>query len=279
MFLHALLVATLLAADEPAVISTAVRDPFGVLVHTVRSPYQAGETQIKVLRPASFRFASKYRVVYLLPVEAQGDIRYGEGMLEAVAQDLQNKHQAIFVAPTFSHLPWYCDHPSDPAIRQESYFLKVVVPFIKQTYPVIETADGQLLCGFSKSGWGAWCLLLRHPELFGRAAACDSPMMMDRLGNYRTTPIFGTEENLRQYSVPRLLKANANALGPNERLILTGYGNFRQQHQQAHDLLRNLTIPHRYVDGPHRPHDWHSGWLPEAVELLLSPNNRSRSSP
>ena len=39
------------------------------------------------------------------------------------------KHKAIFVAPTFSHLPWYADHPSDASIRQETYFLKVVVPF------------------------------------------------------------------------------------------------------------------------------------------------------
>jgi hypothetical protein len=39
-----------------------------------------------------------------------------------------------------------------------------------------------------------------------------------------------------------------------------------------HDLLLELGIPHRYIDGPHRPHDWHSGWLPAAVELLLNAN-------
>ena len=42
----------------------------------------------------------------------------------------------MFVAPTFSHLPWYADHPTKPEIRQETYFLKVVVPFIDKTYPV-----------------------------------------------------------------------------------------------------------------------------------------------
>jgi hypothetical protein len=54
-----------------------------------------------------------------------------------------------------------------------------------------------------------------------------------------------------------------------ERLILTGFGNFREHHQQAHKLLVSLKIPHAYRDGPARKHDWHSGWVPQAVELLM----------
>ena len=36
-----------------------------------------------------------------------------------------------------------------------------------------------------------------------------------------------------------------------------------------HALLDELKIPHEYRDGPLRKHDWHSGWVSEAVELLL----------
>jgi len=32
-----------------------------------------------------------------------------------------------------------------------------------------------------------------------------------------------------------------------------------------------LKIPHAYHDGPRRKHDWHSGWLPEAIKFLASP--------
>ena len=32
----------------------------------------------------------------------------------------------------------------------------------------------------------------------------------------------------------------------------------------------NLKVPHVYRDGPKRQHIWESGWLTEAVELLLS---------
>ena len=34
-------------------------------------------------------------------------------------------------------------------------------------------------------------------------------------------------------------------------------------------LMDRLGIPHAYRDGPERPHDWHGGWVPEAVGLLL----------
>jgi hypothetical protein len=30
-----------------------------------------------------------------------------------------------------------------------------------------------------------------------------------------------------------------------------------------------LKLAHEYRDGPARKHDWHSGWVKEAAELLL----------
>ena len=59
-----------------------------------------------------------------------------------------------------------------------------------------------------------------------------------------------------------------------DRLILLGYGNFRDQHEQAHSLMVELNVPHIHRDGPNRQHIWESGWLTEAVELLLSDHDR-----
>jgi enterochelin esterase-like enzyme len=255
--------------DRLSSISPPVANEFGVLVHTVQSPHQAGETQIRVLLPDSIEPARRYPVIYVLPVEEQGRNRWGDGLLEIIAQDLQNQHQAIFVTPTFSHLPWYADHPTDRAIRQESHFLDVVVPYVDNSYPVKPGREGRLLLGFSKSGWGAWSLLLRQPDRFARAAAWDSPMMMERLGNYGTTPIFGTEENLARYRITDQVQTAGVKLGGEVRLILSGYGNFRPQHREMHELLLRLRVPHRYDDGPPREHDWHSGWVASAVEALL----------
>ena len=146
-------------------------------------------------------------VVYVLPVEAGNAHHYGDGLLEIQKRDLHRRFSAIFVAPTFAQLPWYADHPSDPEIRQESYFLKVVVPFIEQRYPARADRDGRLLVGFSKSGWGAYSLLLRHPDHFGKAAAWDAPLMEPRPARFGMGPIFGTQENFEQYQITTLARS------------------------------------------------------------------------
>jgi S-formylglutathione hydrolase FrmB len=266
----ALLAFPTVRADETVTISEAKKDDSGLLVHEARSPYQAKTTQIRVLRPDKLEKGKKYPVVYVLPVEAGTERRYGDGLKEVQKLDLHNKLSAVFVAPTFSHLPWYADHPTKPEVRQETYFLKVVVPFIDKTYPVRAEAEGRLLLGFSKSGWGAWSLLLRHADLFGKAAAWDAPLVMDKPGKYGSGDIFGTEANFEGYRVSKLLADKAEKLQKGKRLILLGYGNFRAEHEQAHALMDRLKVAHEYRDGPARKHDWHSGWVKEAVEILVA---------
>jgi S-formylglutathione hydrolase FrmB len=254
--------------QEAASVSLATADD-GLAVHAVTASYQAGTTQIRVLVPDKLDRKRRFPVVYVLPVEAGSESRYGDGLLEVKQQDLANKHGAIFVAPTFSHLPWYADHPTDPTIRQETYFLDVVVPFVEKTYPVLASRDGRLLLGFSKSGWGAWALLLRHPDVFGRAAAWDGPMMMDHSGPFGSADIFGTQENFKRYHISQRLHDRADALRGEGRLVLVGFSGFRQDHDRMHALLNELKIPHAYRAGPKRKHDWHSGWVNGAVELLV----------
>jgi hypothetical protein len=255
--------------EENVTISESHTDADGFLVHAVQSPYQEGSTEIRVLLPEPLAEGRRYPVVYVLPVEAGRKTRFGDGLLEVKKQNLQNEHQAIFVAPTFSQLPWYADHPTDRTVWQETYFCDVVVPFIDQRYPGLADRDGRLLLGFSKSGWGAWSLLLRYPETFGRAAAWDAPLMMQQLGKYGTRDIFGTQENFDDYRIDLSLRAHADSLREKQRLVLSGYDVFHKDLVQTHELLDELKIPHAYVDGPHRKHDWHSGWVPEAVRRLV----------
>jgi S-formylglutathione hydrolase FrmB len=264
-----LVVASTVRADDGEAVSEAKTDDNGFLIHEAKSPYQAGTTLIRVLPPDKPEKGKAYPVVYVLPVERGTESRYGDGLKEAKKLDLHNTLKVVFVAPTFSHLPWYADHPTDKESRQESYLLKVVIPFVEKTYPVRTAASGRLLLGFSKSGWGAYTLLLRHPDVFGKAAAWDAPLMMDRPGKYGSGDVFGTEANFAGYHVAKLLEAGAEKRGKGERLILLGYGSFRADHQNAHALMDKLKIAHVYRDGPQRKHDWHSGWVKEAAELLV----------
>lgn len=262
------------AGDGPK-ISDGVKDANGFLVHTVEAEYQKGKTEIRVLRPDAAEKA-RYPVVYVLPVEAKNESRFGDGLLEIKKHDLHNKYKAVFVAPTFSHLPWYADHASDATIRQETYFIKAVVPYMDKTYPTIAEPKGRLLLGFSKSGWGAWSLLLRHPDLFDKAAAWDAPLMMAKPDRFGMGEIFGSQENFEKYQITKLIESRGGELGAEKRLILLGVGNFRDQHEKMHALLDTKKVPHIYTDAPLRKHDWHSGWVAEAASFLLPDGGKER---
>lgn len=276
-------------ADEVA-ISRGEKSPEGWITHTVESEFQAKPTEIRVLLPDKLDATKKHPVLYVLPVEAARESKYGDGLAEVKRCDLHNKHGLICVAPTFAHLPWYADHPTDKTIRQETYFVKVVVPFIDRTYqhhrmdassirsqadsnergvhPTQDEKKSRWLLGFSKSGWGAWSLLARHPDLFDRAAAWDAPLDMLRFDLYGAAQVFGTQEHFETYRVlPALTKSPDLTLSP-PRLVLTGYDNFRTHHETAHRLLDEAKVPHIYRDGPKLKHVWNSGWVQEAVDLL-----------
>jgi len=276
-------------ADE-ATISSGEKSSEGWITHTVESEFQAKPTEIRVLLPDKLDPAKRHSVLYVLPVEAARESRYGDGLAEVKRCNLHNKHGLICVAPTFAHLPWYADHPTDKTIRQETYFVKVVVPFIDRTYqqrrmdapsvrssadsdgrgvhPTKDEKESRWLLGFSKSGWGAWSLLARHPDLFGRAAAWDAPLDMQRFDLYGAAQVFGTQEHFETHRVLPAIQKTPNLASSSPRLILTGYDNFRTHHETAHRLLDESKIPHAYRDGPKLKHVWNSGWVEEAVELL-----------
>lgn len=242
----------------------------GLRVHRLSSPYQPGETEVLVLLPDVLEPGRRYPLLFVLPVEAGRGAKWGDGLAELRKANLHNQHQLICVTPTFAQLPWYADHPTDPLVRQESHLLQAVLPLLEREYPQARhEREGRLLLGFSKSGWGAWSLLLRHPDVFNRAAAWDAPLMLDAPGKYGSGPIFGTAENFAGYHLPSLLRERAAGLGASPRLIHLAHGNFRNEQERMESLLVELQTPHVYIAGPRREHHWGSGWLPEAVAKLV----------
>lgn len=160
---------------DAASVAEAKNELPGILTHEVQSPFQGEGIRIHVMLPDGLSDDRKYDTLYVLPVETFDGQAWGDALGQIREHDLHNRHQLICVTPTFSHTPWYADHPTDPRIRQESHFLNVVLPFVDRTYPVNPDPASRLLLGFSKSGWGAFSLLLRHPQSFGKAAAWDAP--------------------------------------------------------------------------------------------------------
>jgi hypothetical protein len=263
-----------MAREIPDQILPAEQESGGAVSHVVRSPFQAGETRIRVLLPDEAAAVEKPRVLYVLPVEPHDGVYCGDGLAEIRKHDLHNRHGLICVQPTFTHAPWYADHPHDPGIRQESHLLEVVVPFIDRHYCGFDydapsaAAPRRLLVGFSKSGWGACSLLLRHPERFDKAAVFDAPLAWESPNRYGMGEVFATQETMDRYCVVELLERSAAVLSGSPRLALYGYSDFRGHHQFVHYRMLALGIPHEYADGPRREHTWGSGWLEEAVGFL-----------
>lgn len=247
-------------------------DQTGIIVHPLSSPHQPPGVTLRVLLPEDGKPDAKLPLVLLLPVEKQGEHRYGDGIQEIRRRSLHRRYPAIYVEPTFAQLPWYANHPSNRLIAQERHLMESVLPFLDKTYPNL---DGRrYLVGFSKSGWGALVLILRHPASFQKAVAFDAPLMMDRPGLYGSGPIFGDKETFATYHLNRLWETADPSFARQKRVILLGYGNFRADHQKAHERLEQLGIQHEFRDGPKRSHDWHSGWVEEGLGHFWNPSPR-----
>jgi S-formylglutathione hydrolase FrmB len=247
-------------------LSAAERQP--IQSHTVSSEYQESPTKINVLPPDDLERNRRYRVLYVLSVDVGDGMQFGDALGEVRRLELQNRYSLVCVYATFSQTSWYADNPLNPRIRQESYFLQTVLPFVEHEYPLLKETRARLLVGLSKSGWGAFTLLLRHPDLFWKAAAWDAPLDETDPAKWRYfQQKFGTPENLQNYRIDLLLKRRAPELRGSKRLALMGYGLMRDLYVHTHQLMEELRIPHDYVDGPRREHRWDSGWLGDAVRL------------
>lgn len=264
-------------ADETGPSSKHDGHSSAIRSHQLNSPFQAGDTTVRVLLPDQLDRSRQYRVLYVLPVVAGAERRFGDGLQQIRNHGLQNEHRLICVAPEFTAAPWFADHDSDPKKRDESHLLKTVLPFVEQSYPALPQAQGRLLIGFSKSGWGAISLLLRNPQTFHRAAAWDTGIRIDmgpitdQERSARIARDFGSRENFEQYRLSASLRRRGHLLGEEPRLFYYNTEGKRAMGGAAlHRLMVELNIRHRYVLEPQRRHRWDSGWIPEAVQFLVT---------
>jgi S-formylglutathione hydrolase FrmB len=248
----------------------------GIQSFTVVSDYQKGPNELEVLLPDDYSPNTRYRVVYLLPVNVGTSGPWGSGIVEARRLNLQNQYQLVFVAPAYDTLPWFGDNPLRPEIRQNGYLLDVVIPFIDSHFSTLASAKGRMLVGFSKSGLGAWSLFLMHPDLFDQVAIFDS--FEGRPTNLQWTTwgfadTYGTRENFDRYD-PMLLLDKQKTLLQHEprRITLLGGGpGMRIGVDNYHAVLQNENIPFIYIQGSYMQHNWTSGWLPLAIAGMAYP--------
>lgn len=240
-----------------------------VTKHTVETEYQTGEQEIRVLLPDDYSEAGAYRVLYVLPVETgfNDNFGYGLGLLKGL--DAHNQYDLIIVQMGFEKEPWFGDHATDPKVRQASYVKDFVVPFIENKYSTLGTPEGRLLLGFSKSGWGAFSLILKYPEFFGYAAAWDAPITFSTF-RYGMEDVYGTPEQLALYRPDLLISQQKSFFEEKTRLVLTGQKIWGEETVQAHELLLQEGLKHHYDDTLECPHRWDENWLIPTLSALIA---------
>ena len=256
------------AAEMPGTFD----DKTGVWRMMVESPHQGEASPVELLLPSDLDASKRYPVVFILPVVgAKGQGSFGDGLQEARKADVANKFQVICVCPYMHLIPWYGNHHSDADKQQERYMLESLIPFIDQHYPT--DPKQRKLIGFSKSGWGALTMIMRHPQVFQAAAIWDAPLMINGKakdwGPMGLKKVYGKPEAMLP-NIPRaLIETHAKPLLKEQRLVL-GLGNFWRKHMQPfHELLKAQKIPHVFRTDLTQKHRWDTGWFVPMFEELM----------
>jgi hypothetical protein len=255
----------------------------GIGTYSVLSPEDGyGLQTLRVLQPTHPAAGVAHNFLFVLPVEAGLGNSFGDGLATLQAADAEDEYNLTIVEPTFTYDPWYADSPTDPAVQYESFLTTELVPWVDKNLATSGTEQNWLI-GFSKSGYGAQDLLLKHPNLFALAATWDFPADMSSYDQYGDTASFnyGTEANFTQnYQLSQaFVAAHAAPFQTQNRIWLGGWSLYPGDVTDYSNLLTSEGIQYTmgpWVDVAHR---WDSGWMPAAVAALYQDSLSLPSGP
>jgi hypothetical protein len=245
-------------------------DANGVESYSMSSSYDGyGPHVMRVLRPDNPTPGMAHHFLFVLPVTAEGDDNFGNGMDTVRALNAQNDYNVTIIEPSFPIPPWYADNPLDPNFRFESFMALELQPWVKAHLAVTGNEKNWLL-GFSKSGVGGLALILKHPDLFTVAAVWDFPADMDTYTDFAADLNYGTEANFQNnYRLTSdFVSARMTSFLANTRIWISGYNAFQTDVSDFGSLLTSLGIQFQAAPGVLQRHRWDGGWVPAALAAL-----------
>jgi hypothetical protein len=220
--------------------------------HEIKSEYQDGPQELAIFLPRTFDPQRKYRVLYIVAVDAGRLLRdayggrFGNDYREIRELDIASRFNVIVARASFSDTPWF----TDP--RHGEYYRNSVVPFVEEHYPTIGGPEGRCLVGFSKTGYGVLKLMVTYPDYFGYAASWDA--------------------NADPRIIQNIMKTNPASLDPlrTKKRIVLGIGDlFWEANVAYHRELVKAGIPHHYDPTQYVGHGWRKTWMVPAITALL----------
>jgi len=248
------------------------KDPRGIAAYSVISATNSGgPCLLRVLRPTRPAPRAAHNFLIVLPVEEGLNNIYGDGLHELQSLDVQNEYNVTIIEPSFGIQPWYADNPDEPDVRHETFLVRELVPWVRDTLAV--TGDEQnWLIGFSKSGLGGQAMLLKHPDLFDLAASWDFPADMSAHDEFGlgSAACYGTDANFQaNYRLTGQFVAARRTPFVQDCRIWIGQGPvFTDNVSRYESILAAAGV--RYAAGAALDcsHRWDGGWLAAAVAGL-----------
>lgn len=247
-------------------------DANGVKSYNITSSYNGnGQHILRVLEPSNPAPGVAHNFIYALPVRADLDNTYGDGLETLRGLNVQNQYNLTIIAPTFGVLPWYADNDTNPDYRYNSFMSLELQPWVKTNLAISE-AEQHWLIGFSKSGFGGMGLLMKHPDLFTLGAFWDFPASMANATDYGADVNYGTQTNFdNNYRLSStFLENHKNYFLSDNRIYISGYSAFQSDITTFGNLLTAKGIQHTMAPEVSRAHSWTSGWVPSAIAELYT---------
>jgi S-formylglutathione hydrolase FrmB len=214
-----------------------------------------------VIKPDLYKHkVTKFPVVYFLH-------GYGGSYSNCITRipqlkDYADTYQMIIVCPDGAFSSWYFDSPVDTTFMFETHVAFEVVNFVDTHYRTLANKDHRAICGLSMGGHGAFFLALRHPDIFGAAAAMSGGMdlsdsrnkfdILKRIGDTITQA-----SRWHNLSIIYMIEQYTNT--PVKLLFDCGNKDiFIESNRRLHQKMLSLKIPHDYTErfGEHNWDYW-----------------------
>jgi Putative esterase len=253
-------------------VTYAGSDPSGVASYDVTSSEDGDSPQVlRVLAPTDPARGVPHNFLYVLPVEPGLGTEYGDGIETLRQLNAQNRYNLTIVEPAFSGQPWYANNPTNPNMQYETFMVNELVPWVTKNLATTHEEQNWLL-GFSKSGFGAQDLILKHPDVFTAAASWDFPANMDTSmyddGLWVGDGVdYGTDANFQSnYRLtPSFVAAHSGPFHGTARIWIGSYQVFGTDVADYDALLTSDGIAHTTEAPQPMLHRWDSGWVPIAL--------------
>ena len=204
-----------------------------------------------VIKPSNYaRGKARFPVVYYLH-------GYGGSYSNCITRIPQltnyaDLYKLIIVCPDGAIGSWYFDSPTDTAYRYETHISTEVVGYIDSHFKTVADPQHRAICGLSMGGHGAMFLALRHPTIFGAAAAMSGGMdLTDSKTQFEIALRIGDTTTNAKYwhdwSIINLIEQYPNT----PVKILFDCGNrdiFIESNRRLHQKMLALKIPHDYIE-------------------------------